>query len=223
MLYLSLSVLLLWSPLQPNDESLLGGTFENRRLHLRVRPPAGWKIVSAGATEDEPIEFWKEDENGPRIQITSYPYPISDGSDIDKVQAELSKALKRKFPSLRVDQETKLIHQGNPAIEVMATLPAADTYYHVIQRCLFARGRLSHHYLCLVRIIVSFRPQHLSSLPGQPRGPRRNLRARSGRRRPPLHRSHRRVRGLRTHGVRGFSPPLLGCPTRPHRTLTESC
>ena len=75
MLYLSLSVLVLWSPLQPGDESLLGGTFENRRLHLRVRPPAGWKIVSAGATADEPIEFWKEDENGPRIQITSYPYP----------------------------------------------------------------------------------------------------------------------------------------------------
>ncbi len=158
MLYLSLSVLLLWSPLQPNDESLLGGAFENRRLHLRVRPPAGWKIVSAGATEDEPIEFWKEGENGPRIQITSYPYPISDGSDIDKVQAELSEALKRKFPSLRVDQETKLIHQGNPAIEVMATLPAGDTYYHVIQRCLFARGRL------FIITCASFESSFLSDL-----------------------------------------------------------
>ena len=158
MLCLSLSVLLLLAPLQPNDGSLLGGVFENRRLHLRVRPPVGWKIVSAGVTEDEPIEFWKDGDNGPRIQITSYPYPISEGSDIDKVQAELSEALKRKFPNLRVDQETKLIHQGNPAIEVMATLPAADTYYHVIQRCLFARGRI------FIITCVSFESSFLSDL-----------------------------------------------------------
>ena len=158
MLNLSLLVWLLWSPLQPSDGSLLGGAFENRRLHLRVRPPVGWTIVSAGTTEDEPIEFWKEGENGPRIQITSYPYQISDDSDIDKVQAELSEALKRKFPNLRVDQETKLIHQGNPAIEVMATLPADDTYYHVIQRCLFARGRI------FIITCASFESSFLSDL-----------------------------------------------------------
>ena len=158
MLCLSLSLLLLLSPLQPGDVGLLGGAFENRRLHLRVRPPAGWKIVSSGATEDEPIEFWKDGENGPRIQITSYPYPISDGTDIDKIQAELSEALKGKFPNLRVDQETKLIHDGNPAIEVMATLPAADTYYHVIQRCLFARGRI------FIITCASFESSFLSDL-----------------------------------------------------------
>ena len=158
MLYLSLAVLLLWYPLQPNDGSLLGGAFENRRLHLRIRPPAGWKIVAAGTTDDEPIEFWKEGENGPRIQITSYLYPISTGSEIDKVQAELSEALKRRFPNLRVDQERRLVHQGNPAIEVMATLPAADTYYHVLQRCLFARGRI------FIITCASFESSFLSDL-----------------------------------------------------------
>ena len=57
-----------------------------------------------------------------------------------------------------MDQETRLIHQGNPAIEVMATLPAADTYYHVIQRCLFARGRLS------IITCASFESSFLSDL-----------------------------------------------------------
>ncbi len=156
---LSLWVLLWsWALPQSADPPLLGEAFENRRLHIRVNGPAGWQLVNDGSSEDEPIEFWKEGENGPRIQITSYPYPISDGSDIDKVQAELSEALKRKFPNLRVDQEKKLIHQGNPAIEVMATLPAADTYYHVIQRCLFARGRI------FIITCASFESSFLSDL-----------------------------------------------------------
>lgn len=160
MLYLSVWILLLsWTPLQSADSALLAGTFESQRLHVRVRLPIGWRVVSAGTLEDEQIEFWKDAEDGPRIQIISYPFPISDGSDIDKVQTELGEALKRKFPDLRVDQETKLVHQGNPAIEVMATLPANDTYYHVLQRCLFARGRI------FIITCASFESSFLSDLP----------------------------------------------------------
>lgn len=159
MLNVSLWVLLWSSALSPSTESpLLGETFESRRLHVRVRPPAGWRLVSTGASQDEPIEFWKAEEAGPRVQITSFPYPLSDGSEIDQVQAELAEALVRRFPDLRVDQETRLVHGGHPAIEVMATFSMDDTYYHVIQRCLFARGRI------FIITCASFESSFLSDL-----------------------------------------------------------
>ena len=116
--------------------------FENRRLRLRVSPPPGWRLVSEGSSDDEPIELWKEGEGGPRIQIVSFPFPLSHDSEIDDVQEELARALVAKFPSLDVGQESRLVHQGHPAIEVTATLPVEDTYYHVVQRSLFAGGRI---------------------------------------------------------------------------------
>jgi hypothetical protein len=143
MLQLSLGIFLLsWTALAPSANPLLGETFENERLHLRIRPPAGWRLVSAGANGDDPVEFWKEDEYGPRLQINAGPYPVTDPSDIDRVQRELARALQQKFPNLEVIGETKLSYQGHPAIEVTATLTVSDTFYHVIQRCLFAHGRL---------------------------------------------------------------------------------
>src|SRR3972149_5673703 len=88
MLHASLWVLLWSSALSPSTESpLLGETVDNRPLLVRVRPPAGWRLVSTGASQDEPVEFWKAEEAGPRVQITSFPYPLSDGSEIDQVQA----------------------------------------------------------------------------------------------------------------------------------------
>src|SRR3972149_10175390 len=115
MLNVSLWFLLWSSALSPSTESpLLGETFESRRLHVRVRPPAGWRLVTAGASQDEPIEFWKAEEAGPRVQITSFPYPLSDGSEIDQVQAELAEALVRGVPDPRVGQETRLGPGGHP-------------------------------------------------------------------------------------------------------------
>jgi hypothetical protein len=162
MLNLSLSLLLLSPALPPSADApagLLGEPFENRRLHIRIRPPAGWQMVSAGSSDNEPIEFWESDEGGPRLQITSYPYPIPDGSQIEKVQAELRQALLQKFPDLRVDRESSLMHRGDPAIEVMATLAVEDTYYHVLQRCLFAHGRI------FIITCASFESSFLSELP----------------------------------------------------------
>jgi hypothetical protein len=116
-------------------------------------------LVQDGSSEDEPIEFWKEGEAGPRIQIASFPYPLSDSSDIDEVQEELARALVERFPTLRVGQERRLVHQGHPAIEVTATLPVEDTYYHVIQRSLFARGRI------FIITCASFEGSFIAELP----------------------------------------------------------
>lgn len=160
MMNLSLWVLLWsWALPQSADSPLLGVAYENRRLHIRVRGPAGWQLVNDGSSENEPIEFWKEGESGPRVQIVSFPYPLSDSPPIDELQEELAKALVRKFPDLRVDHETRLVHQGYPAIEVMATLPVNDTYYHVIQRSLFARGRI------FIITCASFESSFLAELP----------------------------------------------------------
>jgi len=143
MLNLSLWVLLWAVPPAPSADSLvLGEPLENQRLHIRVQGPAGWQLVHDGSSDKEPIEFWKDGEAGPRIQIASFPYPLSDSSDIDAVQKELARALVDRFPTLQVGEERKLLHRGHPAIEVTATLPVDDTYYHVIQRSLFARGRI---------------------------------------------------------------------------------
>lgn len=143
MLNVSLWVLLsTWALPQSADTPSLGAAFENRRLHIRVKPPAGWRLISDGSSDDEPIEFWKEGEGGPRIQIASFPFPLSDSTDIDEVQEQLARTLVDKFPALRMGQEKRLVHQGYPAIEVTATLPVNDTYYHIVQRSLFARGRI---------------------------------------------------------------------------------
>lgn len=160
MLNLSLWVLLwLGTPKQATDTPVVGAAFENRRLHLRVHPPDGWQLVSNGSSDDEPIELWKQGAGGPRIQIVSFPFPLSDGSEIDEVQEELARALVSKFPKLRVGQESRLVHQGHPAIEVTATLPVEDTYYHVVQRSLFAHGRI------FIITCASFESSFLSELP----------------------------------------------------------
>ena len=89
---LSLWVLLWsWALPQSADSPLLGAAFENRRLHIRVNGPAGWQLVSDGSSEGEPIEFWKDGESGPRVQIVSFPYALSDASAIDEVQEELAR------------------------------------------------------------------------------------------------------------------------------------
>lgn len=126
----------------PAQGDLLGEPFEHERFHLRFRPPAGWRLVNQSAFGNEPIEFWKSSEYGPRIQITAFPYELQDPSNLDLVQQELAAALTRQFPSLTIVQEKQLDHRGSPAVEVLATLAIDNTYYHVIQRCLFARGRI---------------------------------------------------------------------------------
>ena len=160
MLSLSLCVLLWsWTLPQSADPPLLGSAFENRRLHIRVKGPAGWRLVHDGSSEGEPIEFWKEGKGGPRVQIASFPYPLSDNSEIVEAQEELTRTLARKFPGLRVAQEKRLVYQGHPAIEVTATLPVDDTFYHVIQRSLFARGRI------FIITCASFESSFIAELP----------------------------------------------------------
>ncbi len=119
----------------------LGELFVNERLHLSLRPPEGWHLANEGLNKDEPVEFWKKDAYGPRIQILSYAFPTK-STDLDEAQRELSRTLHEQFPGLDIVQEKQLSHHGHPAIEAMATLQIEDTYYHVIQRCLFARGRI---------------------------------------------------------------------------------
>ncbi len=160
MLNVSLWVLLWsWALPQSADSPLLGAAFENRRLHIRVNGPAGWQLVNDGSSENEPIEFWKDGEGGPRVQIASFPYVLSDTWAIDEVQEELARALVERFPTLRVGQERRFVHQGHPAIEVTATLPVDDTYYHVIQRSLFARGRI------FIITCASFESSFIAELP----------------------------------------------------------
>jgi len=160
MLNLSLWVLL-WSGTLPQvtDLPVAEGVFENRRLQIRVQPPTGWRLVKDGSSDDEPIEFWKADEAGPRIQIVSFPFQLSGSAEIDEVQEELARALVSKFPNLRVGQENRLVHQGHPAIEVTANLPVEDTYYHVVQRSLFAHGRI------FIITCASFESSFISELP----------------------------------------------------------
>lgn len=119
----------------------LGEPFINERLHIRLRPPEGWHLANEGRNKDEPVEFWKKDAYGPRIQILSYAFP-TETADLDEAQRELSRTLREQFPGLDIVHEKQLSHQDHPAIEAMATLQIEDTYYHVIQRCLFARGRI---------------------------------------------------------------------------------
>lgn len=160
MVYLSLWVLLWSGTLAPGvDSPVSGAVFENRRLHIRVTGPAGWHLVKDGSSDGEPIEFWKEGEGGPRVQIASFPYPLSDSADIEQAQEELARALLERFPTLRVGQERRLVHRGHPAIEVTATLPVDDTYYHVIQRSLFARGRI------FIITCASFEGSFIAELP----------------------------------------------------------
>jgi hypothetical protein len=84
---------------------------------------------------------------------------LSDSTDIDEVQEELARALVERFPTLRISQERRLVHRGHPAIEVTATLPVEDTYYHVIQRSLFARGRI------FIITCASFEGSFIAELP----------------------------------------------------------
>lgn len=133
--------------------------FVHERLHFRLRPPNGWHLANEGLTRNEPVEFWKDNEYGPRIQIFSFPFDLATPANLDEAQMELSRTLKEQFPGLKIVDEQKLSHQGNPAIEVMATLQIEDTYYHVIQRCLFAEGRI------YIITCASFESTFLSDLP----------------------------------------------------------
>ncbi len=144
-----------WS--QGNDP--LGERFLNERLRISVRPPIGWHLANEGLTGVEPIEFWKTDQYGPRIQVYSFPFELDNPSDLDETQKELARALFQQFPDLQIVNEKQLTHHGSPAIEVTATLEIGDTYYHVIQRCLFAEGRI-HIITC-----ASFESSFIYDLP----------------------------------------------------------
>lgn len=150
-----LPVLVLWlAAFQVTGAGGLGEPYESERVHVRLRPPSGWYLA-----DEEPLEFWQEGEYGPRIQVESFPYELSDPSDIEKAQEELSQALKKQFAALDIDHEKQLTHQGHPAIEVMATLTVGDSFYHVIQRCLFAKGRI------YIITCASFEATFLEDLP----------------------------------------------------------
>jgi hypothetical protein len=120
----------------------LGDRFLNERLRISFRPPIGWHLANEGLKSADPIEFWKTDEYGPRIQIYSLPFELDGPSGLDETQRQLSRALLKQFPDLRIVDEIQITHNGHPAVEVTATLDIGDTYYHVIQRCLLAEGRI---------------------------------------------------------------------------------
>jgi hypothetical protein len=105
------------------------------------------------------VEFWKHDEYGPQIQIDSYPYELPESATLEDAQKELARALTGQNPDLEIIEERTLTHREYPAIEVMATLDVGDTYYHVLQRCLFARGRI-YFVTC-----ASFESSFLQDLP----------------------------------------------------------
>jgi hypothetical protein len=136
----------------------LGRPFVNERLHVRIRPPKGWLLAAKGLNKDEPVEFWKEDAYGPRIQILSYAFPV-EMTDLEEAQKELSQTLLEQFPGLDIVEEKQLSHKGHPAIEVMATLEIEDTFYHVIQRCIFARARV------FIITCASFESTFISDMP----------------------------------------------------------
>lgn len=136
----------------------LGTPFVNERLHVRIRPPKGWHLANEGLTKEEPVEFWKDDAFGPRIQILSYAFPV-EMADLGEAQKELSQTLLEQFPGLDIVEEKQLSHKGHPAIEVMATLEIEDTFYHVIQRCIFARARV------YIITCASFESTFISDMP----------------------------------------------------------
>jgi hypothetical protein len=141
------------------DKDILDERFLNERLRISVRPPKGWHLANEGLQGTEPVEFWKTDQFGPRIQVYSFPFELDDPSNLDETQRALARALLQQFPDLKIVNEKKLTHQGSPAIEVTATLEIGDTYYHVIQRCLFAEGRI-HIITC-----ASFESSFIYDLP----------------------------------------------------------
>ncbi len=153
------AVLWLFATLPGLGTELLDESFDNERLHLRLRPPAGWFLANDGPIEGEPVEFWKDDANGPYIKIDSYPFELPDPSNLDDVQRELARALTSQNSDLDIVEEKSLTHNGDPAVEVMATLEIDNTYYHVIQRCLFARGRV------YIMTCASFESTFLQDLP----------------------------------------------------------
>ncbi len=116
-------------------------------------------MANAGLTSNEPVEFWKDDEYGPRIQINSFVSDFAAPSDINQAQRKASRSLSQQFPDLEVVQETKLVHEGNPAIEVMAVVKTDNNNYHVIQRCIFARERV------FVITCAAFESSFLAELP----------------------------------------------------------
>jgi hypothetical protein len=135
-----------------------GEVLENARLRLRIHPPAGWRVVNDGALGGE-IELSKGQQEGPRILVNVFPFVLEDPSDLAKAQRELSAVLTGRFPDLRVVQEKQLTHQGNPAIQVIATLPLEENFYHVVQRCIFA-GRRVYIVTC-----ASFEGSFVTDLP----------------------------------------------------------
>lgn len=154
---LSAGVLLL--ALQPPPTATAGDdVLENQRLRLRLHPPRGWRVVNDGALGDE-IELQPSGQEGPRILVNVYPFELDDPSDLDKAQRELSAVLTARFPDLRVVQEKQLSHGEHPAIQVVATLPLEDNFYHVLQRCVFA-GRRVYVITC-----ASFEGSFVSDLP----------------------------------------------------------
>ncbi len=152
------AILLLLTLPPPEAGSAAGDVVENQRLRLRLHPPRGWRVVKDGSLSDE-MELEQGGGEGPRIVINVYPFELDDPSDLSKTQRELSAILLRRFPNLRVVQEKQLSHGEHPAIQVVATLPLQDDFYHVLQRCIFA-GRRVYVVTC-----ASFEGSFVSDLP----------------------------------------------------------
>jgi len=150
--------LLLLTLQPPQTRGSVGDVVENQRLRLRLHPPRGWRLVKDGSLSDE-MELAQSGAEGPRIVINVYPFELDDPSDLSKTQRELSALLLRRFPDLRVVQEKQLSHGEHPAIQVVATLPLQDDFYHVLQRCIFA-GRRVYVVTC-----ASFEGSFVSDLP----------------------------------------------------------
>ena len=123
--------------------ALAAEPFVDERLFVRFHPPVGWQQVEEGVAFHS-IVFRDSRDAIATIQIDSIPYEIEDPSELESVQRQLRDALLQQFESLQIVEERPVRHGDEQltAIEVSAKLPTENTFFHVVQRCFFARGRV---------------------------------------------------------------------------------
>lgn len=143
--------------------ALASEPYVDERLFVSFYPPAGWVRVEEDVGSHS-ILFQDPAQALASIQIDSFPYEIEKQRQLKNVQRELRRELRKQFPSLEIVDERSLTHGADtyPAIEITGTLPTGNTSFHVMQRCLFARGRIyvitaGTYELTFLQLIPTFR------------------------------------------------------------------
>jgi hypothetical protein len=124
------------------SSSAAAESFESRAWRLRLETPAGWRLVSDGSARGGAVEFRPVATEGARIVVESQPFDSPGASDLGMIRRQLSSEIHNRYPEVTVVRETESRHGDYPAVEVIATLHLDDDAYHVLYRCVFARGRI---------------------------------------------------------------------------------